>query len=159
MPGLAASFQPLNPDFEARVRDSFACQNAMELIGATLGRVEPGYVEIELVPDDRVTQQHGYVHGGVVGMIADSAAGDAAFTLFPAGATVLTVEYKINLMAPAAGEKLVARGRVVKPGRTLTVAEFDVVALQGGAETASAHGVETLMRLDGKPDGAEAEPV
>jgi len=108
-------FTPLNPDFAARVRDSFARQAAMRLIGAALTEVAPGRVAIELPVREELTQQHRYVHGGVVGMIADSAGGYAAFTLMPAGASVLTVEYKINMLAPATGERLVARGEVVPP--------------------------------------------
>ena len=97
-------FEPRNSDFEARVRNSFARQAAMGLIGARLARVEPGYVDIELPVRDDLGQQHGFVHGGIVGMIADGAGGYAAFTLMPADASVLTVEYKLNMLAPAEGD-------------------------------------------------------
>ena len=107
-----------DPEFADRVRASFAKQHAMDLIHATLPVVEPGLTEIHLPHWAGVEQQHGFVHGGVVGMIADSAAGYAAMTLVSASASVLTVEYKMNLVAPADGEKLVARGKVVRPGRT-----------------------------------------
>src|SRR5512137_1906873 len=128
-------YKILDPQFEQRVRDSFARQAAMTLIGATMTRVEPGRCEIELPVRDELTQQHKFVHGGVLGMIADSAGGYAAFTLMPADSSVLTVEYKINMLAPAKGERLVARGEVVKPGRTLSIVRADVYAIEGPRET------------------------
>ena len=146
------SHQPRNPDFDARVRASFARQNAMELIGARLTRVEPGRVEIELPVRDDLGQQHGFVHGGIVGMIADSAGGYAAFTLMPADASVLTVEYKVNMLAPAEGDVLIARGEVLKPGRTLSVVRADVWARRGDRETRVAAMQQTLMVMHGTPD-------
>src|SRR5215475_5150081 len=112
-------FTPANPAFEARVRDSFARQAAMCFIGAQIAEVTPGRCRIELAARPELGQQHGFVHGGIVGMIADSAGGYAAFSLMPADVSILTVEFKINLLAPARGELLVAAGMVVKPGRTL----------------------------------------
>jgi uncharacterized protein (TIGR00369 family) len=144
--------QPRNPDFEARVRGSFARQRAMALIGASMTVVVPGRVEIELPVRDDLGQQHGYVHGGVVGMIADSAGGYAAFTLMPADASVLTVEYKVNMLAPAEGDVLVARGEVLKPGRTLSIVRADVWARRGGSETRVAAMQQTLMVMHGVPD-------
>jgi len=144
--------QPRNPDFEARVRGSFARQNAMGLIGARMTRVEPGRVEIELPVREDLGQQHGFVHGGIVGMIADSAGGYAAFTLMPADASVLTVEYKVNMLAPAEGEWLIARGEVLKPGRTLSVVRADVWARRGDRETRVAAMQQTLMVMHGTPD-------
>lgn len=146
------SHQPRNPDFEARVRGSFARQNAMGLIGARMTRVEPGRVEIELPVREDLGQQHGFVHGGIVGMIADSAGGYAAFTLMPADASVLTVEYKVNMLAPAEGELLVARGEVLKPGRSLSVVRADVWARRGDKETRVAAMQQTLMVMHGTPD-------
>jgi uncharacterized protein (TIGR00369 family) len=145
-------FTALNPAFESRVRDSFARQAAMRLIGAQLAAVEAGRCIIELAVRDELTQQHGYVHGGIVGMIADSAGGYAAFSLMPADASVLTVEYKINMLAPAAGERLVATGEVLKPGRTLSIVRADVVALQGGRATRVAAMQQTLMVMHGVAD-------
>jgi uncharacterized protein (TIGR00369 family) len=145
-------FTALNPAFESRVRDSFARQAAMRLIGAQLEAVEAGRCIIELAVRDELTQQHGYVHGGIVGMIADSAGGYAAFSLMPADASVLTVEYKINMLAPAAGERLVATGEVLKPGRTLSIVRADVVALQGGRATRVAAMQQTLMVMHGVAD-------
>jgi len=144
--------QPRNPDFEARVRGSFARQNAMGLIGARITRVEPGRVEIELPVREDLGQQHGFVHGGIVGMIADSAGGYAAFTLMPADASVLTVEYKVNMLAPAEGDLLVARGEVLKPGRSLSVVRADVWARRGDRETRVAAMQQTLMVMHGTPD-------
>lgn len=143
-------FQPRDPDYEARVRASFGLQQAMALIGAELALVEPGYVEIHLPHRPEVTQQHGYVHGGVVGMIADSAAGYAANTLTAADASVLTVEYKMNLVAPADGQRLVARGEVVRPGRTLIVTRADVYAIRDGQWTLCAIMQQTIMAMHGK---------
>jgi uncharacterized protein (TIGR00369 family) len=147
-------FKTLDPHFEKRVRDSFARQAAMALIGATMTRVEPGRCTIELPVREELTQQHRFVHGGVVGMIADSAGGYAAFTLMPADASVLTVEYKINMLAPAKGERLVARGEVLKPGRTLSIVRADVFALDGGRETLIAAMQQTLMVMRGMDDEA-----
>src|SRR5687767_9811660 len=112
---------PADPRFEQRCRESFSRQKAMGLIGASLARVAPGEADVVLPYRDELTQQKGYVHGGILGMIADTAAGYSAFSLMPAGCSLVTVEYKINILAPARGS-LVARGRVVRPGRTLTIA-------------------------------------
>lgn len=149
-------FEPRDPAFESRVRASFVRQKVMGLIGAELTRVAPGRVEIELPFRDDLTQQHGFFHAGIVGTIADSAGGFAAYTLMPAGASVLSVEYKINLMAPAQGERLVASGQVIRPGRTLTVCDLEVVVLKDGARTVCARGMQTLICLERGPKGAVA---
>lgn len=144
---------PQAPDWDGRLRDSFARQPAMALVGAALGRVAPGEVEVLLPVRPELGQQHGFVHGGVVAMIADSAAGYAAFSLVPADATVLSVEYKINFLAPARGVSLAARGRVAKAGRTLSVVEVDVLAIDGaGAETPCARMIQTVMTMRGRAD-------
>lgn len=144
--------QTPDPHFADRVRASFDRQNAMHLIHATMPVIEPGATEIHLPHWPGVEQQHGFVHGGVVGMIADSSAGYAAMTLVPAGASVLTVEYKMNLMAPADGDRLIARGRVVRPGRTLIVTQAEVFALKGGRETLCALMQQTIMVMHGKTE-------
>lgn len=133
-----------------RVRTSFAKQGLMATLGATLHEVAPGKVEIALVPGPAVSQQHGFVHAGAVSAIADSAAGYAALSLMPADAGVLTTEFKINLLAPAAGDKIVARGRVVKAGRTLTLAQAEVFAVSGGQEKLIALLTATLMTVKGR---------
>ena len=144
------TFAAPNPDFEARTRESFARQGVMGLLGAELERVEPGLVQIGLAFRPELSQQHGFFHAGVLSTIADSAAGYAGFTLFPADASVLTVEYKINLMAAADGERLTAVGRVLRTGRTLTVCQFDVHVAKQGRATHCATGVETLIALVGR---------
>lgn len=133
-----------------RVRASFERQNAMALIQASLEVVEQGRTEIHLPHWRGVEQQHGFVHGGVVGMIADSAAGYAAMTVVAANASVLTVEYKMNLVAPADGEHLVARGAVVRPGRTLIVTRAEVFAVKDGKESLCALMQQTIMVMHGK---------
>jgi len=143
---------PANPDFAATVATSFDKQNAMHLIRATLPVVELGRTEIHVPHWAGVEQQHGFVHGGVVGMIADSAAGYAAMTMVPASASVVTVEYKMNLVAPAEGEKLIARGEVVRPGRTLIVTKAEVFAVSEGKETLCALMQQTIMVLQGKAE-------
>ena len=147
------AFEPRDPDFERKVRLSFARQQVMHLLGAALTRVEPGLVEIELPFRADLTQQHGYVHAGIVGTIADSAGGYAGYSLMPAGSSVLSVEYRIHLLAPADGERFVARGQVVRAGKTLTVCELKVEALKGGARTTCAYGTQTLICLPARPDG------
>ena len=126
--------KPLNPNFASAVAQSFAQQPIMNLIGARLGLVEPGVVEIALPYRDDLTQQNGYLHAGIVTTIADSACGYAAFSLMPPGSGVLSVEFKVNLLRPARGESFVTRAEVIKAGRTLTVARADVFALDASAE-------------------------
>jgi uncharacterized protein (TIGR00369 family) len=145
-------FTPANPAFEARVRDSFARQTAMRFIGARLAEVVPGCCRIELPARPELGQQHGFVHGGIVAMIADSAGGYAAFSLMPADASILTVEFKINLLAPARGELLVAVGTVVKPGRTLSITRADVFAHEQGRQSLIATMQQTLMAMQGMAD-------
>jgi uncharacterized protein (TIGR00369 family) len=127
-----SSFTAVEPEFESRVRASFNAQQIMPTIGARLVHVHPGEVRIELPFSAALTQQHGYLHAGVLGIIVDSACGYAAYTLMPAASEVLTVEYKINFLSPAKGQKFVAVGRVVKPGRTLTVCAGEVWAHADG---------------------------
>ncbi len=147
-------FQPRDPNYAERVRASFRLQQAMSLIGAEMALVEPGYVEIHLPHKAEITQQHGFIHGGVVGMIADSAAGYAANTLTAADTSVLTVEYKMNLVAPADGQRLVARGEVVRPGRTLIVTRADVYAIRDEQWTLCAIMQQTIMAMQGKSERA-----
>lgn len=141
-----------DPHFAERVRASFARQNAMTLIQASMPLIEHGRTEIHLPHWSGVEQQHGFVHGGVVGMIADSAAGYAAMTMVAPSASVLTVEYKMNLMAPADGEQLIARGQVVRAGRTLIVTQAEVFAVKDGQETQCALMQQTIMVMHGKTE-------
>jgi uncharacterized protein (TIGR00369 family) len=143
----ATTFTPPSSDYATRVHASFARQGAMRTLGASLVDVRPGYCAIALAPRAEVSQQHGYVHAGVV-----AAGGYAGFTLFPADASVLTVEFKLNLVAPARGERLVAEGFVVKPGRTLAITRGEVHAERAGKRTLVALMQQTLMVMHGKPD-------
>ncbi|GHD58984.1 thioesterase [Thalassobaculum fulvum] len=146
-----------NPTFAERVAGSFARQAFMGLLDARLAAVEPGACTIELPFRPELSQQHGFFHGGVVGTLADNACGYASFTLAPADSSILTVEYKLNLMAPAAGSVLVARGRVIRPGRTLIVAQADVSVRRGdGSEKPVATALATLMLMAGMADEPSA---
>lgn len=121
----------MESDIEQRVQESFSRQPALATIGAILTRVKPGEVTIELPIRPDLTQQHGFVHAGIVTMVVDTACGYAALTLMPAASAVLTVEFKVNFLSPATGDKLVARGWVIKPGKTLTVCLGEVHAWNG----------------------------
>ena len=145
-------FIPAFAGYEARVRESFARQGAMKLIGAAIDEVAPGYCAIALTPRPELSQQHGFVHAGIVSTIVDSAGGYAGFTLFPEDASVLTVEFKLNLMAPAKGERIIAEGFVVKPGRTLAITRGEVHAVENGKRTLVAIMQQTLMVMRGKAD-------
>ena len=140
-----AEWKPRNADYAAVVRDSFARQPAMATLGAQLVRVGPGEVDIGLPFAAALCQQNGFLHAGVVAAIADSANGYAAYSLAPAGTDVLAVEFKINLMAPAKGERFEARGRVLRPGRTLTVCFAEVIGFDGDDESVVATMLSTLI--------------
>lgn len=145
--GIAVSggFVAKNPDFEAVVRDSFARQTMMATLGARLVHLAPGIVHIALDHAPALVQQNGFLHAGALASIADSACGYAAFSLAPVDTDVLAVEFKINLLAPARAPRFVARGRVLRPGRTLTVCAADVVGLAGGAEELVATTLSTII--------------
>jgi len=122
----------------------------MRTLGASLGKVSPGSVEIAMRPAPAISQQHGFVHAGALSAIADTAAGYAALSLMPAGKGVLTTEFKINLVAPAVGERILARGKIVKAGRTLTLAQTEVFAESDGQEKLVALLTATLMTIEGR---------
>lgn len=143
-------FQPLDPDFAPRVRASFARQAAMATIGARLTGVEAGWVAIELEWAQALTQQHGFLHAGMVATALDSACGYAGFSLMATDAAVLTIEYKINLLAPAKGQRFRMEGRVIKPGRTVTVTEGKAFAIDDGREKLIATMGCTLMAVVGR---------
>jgi uncharacterized protein (TIGR00369 family) len=140
------------PEVQARITSSFERQGLMRHLGARLGLIAPGRVHIVLPSRPEVTQQHGYIHAGATSAVADSAGGYAALTVFPENTEVLTVEYKINLMAPAAGDYLEAVGTVVQAGRTLTVCRLEVFGVQGTQRSLVATGQQTLIRV---PAGSE----
>jgi uncharacterized protein (TIGR00369 family) len=143
----AAAHTPQDPDFESRVRTSFDRQRFMATLGARLVRVAPGEVDVEVAAREDLVQQHGFLHAGVVSSAADSACGYAALSLMPAGAAVLSIEFKTNLLAPATGERIVARGRVIRAGRTVTVCWADVTAYAPGSERLVATMVATMMTV------------
>jgi uncharacterized protein (TIGR00369 family) len=145
-------FQPADPDFAARVRESFSRQGLMQTLGAHLEEVLPGFCEIRLPFRPGLSQQHGFFHAGVTAAIADSAGGYAAFSLMAPGDSILSVEYKINLLAPARGDLLIARGHVLRSGRTLSVCRVDVTARRDGAQTLCATMQQTLARVRERPD-------
>jgi uncharacterized protein (TIGR00369 family) len=140
-------FRTLNPRFEEQGRAAFARQAIMASMGARLVGIAPGRVEIELDFREDLTQHHGYLHAGVVTTICDSACGFAAFTLMPPDSGVLTVEYKVNFASPAKGTKFLASGRVIRPGRTLTVCAGEVVAIDGHETKLVALMQATMIRM------------
>lgn len=146
------AFEPRDPDYAARARSGFAAQSFMATLGARLVSVEPGATVIEAEVGDHLLQQHGYAHAGVAWSIADSAAGFAAQTLMAADEGVLTVELKINLLAPAEGSTLRAEGRVERAGRRLTIGRADVYAVSDGASRHIATALGTFMCMPGLKD-------
>jgi uncharacterized protein (TIGR00369 family) len=142
-----AAFTATDPQWESRVRASFARQGAMAHLGATIEELAPGACTVVTAFRPDFSQQHGFFHAGVTSAVADSAGGYAAQTLFPPGSDVLTVEFKINLIAPAHGDVLRARGEVVRSGRTLTICRVDVEVVRDGATTVCAVMQQTLMRV------------
>src|SRR5512140_192274 len=144
--------EPRNPHFEQAVRDSFAEQQLMATLGARLTAVAAGKIEIRVAFRSDLTQQHGFLHAGVVTSALDSACGYAALSLMPAGVGVLSVEFKINLLAPARGEELIARGRVVRAGRTITVCQAEATMVADGAETSVATMLATIMTIRDRTD-------
>ncbi|HTH78874.1 MAG TPA: PaaI family thioesterase [Ramlibacter sp.] len=144
--------QPADQDFAQRTRASFERQQAMKTIGASLGAIEPGRVVIELPYSPALTQQHGFLHAGIIATALDSACGYAAFTLMPHDSGILTIEYKINLVAPGKGSLFRMEGQVIKPGRTITVVEGRAFAIDGGKEKLIATMTATEMTITGRDD-------
>ena len=147
-----ADWRPRDPAFEEKVRASFTRQKVMAFLGAELTRIEPGLCEIRLPFREELTQQHGYFHAGVVTTVMDSAGGYAGFTLMPAASSVLAVEFKLNFMNPAAGDLVIATGRVLKAGRTLTVCSLEASVRRNGQLFDCAAGMQTLMCLENTPE-------
>jgi uncharacterized protein (TIGR00369 family) len=138
-------FEPTDENFVEKVRESFFAQTVMKVIGAEMTKIKAGAVSIQLSYRNDLTQQNGFVHAGIIATIADSACGYAAFSLMPKGAEVLSVEFKVNLLSPAIGEKFVAEGRVLRAGRTLTVAQADVFAFSENQSKHIATMLATIM--------------
>mgnify|MGYP001472663485 CR=1 FL=1 len=146
------NLQPAHQNYNAMVRESFVKQGLMGHIDAELTAVEPGFTEIRLPYRNSVSQQHGLFHGGVTASILDSAGGYAAYSLFEVGDGILTVEFKVNLIAPAMGDELIARAEVIKPGKSLSVARGEAFVVKDGREKSCAIMQQTLMRIVGRPD-------
>ncbi|HYJ04314.1 MAG TPA: PaaI family thioesterase [Chthoniobacterales bacterium] len=144
--------EPRNPLFEQTVRDSFAAQQLMATIGARLVSVTAGEIEIRVPFRRDLTQQHGFLHAGVVTSVLDSACGYSALSLMDEGVGVLTVEFKTNLLAPARGEELIARGRVLRAGRTIAVWQAEAAMLADGVESSVAIMIATIMTVRNRPD-------
>ena len=145
-------FVARDPHFERRVRDSFARQGFLRHCGVTVDAVAPGHVELSVGRAATLTQQHGFFHGGLIATLADTAAGYAALSLMRPDAGVLSVEFKLNFIAPARGERLVARGRVIRPGRTLTICRADIETIDGEGASEVATALLTMMCVDGFQD-------
>ena len=147
------TFQPKDPNFAERVRASFARQRMMQTLGVEIARIVPGEIELAMPYGAAFTQQHGFIHAGVIATVLDSACGYAAFSLMPADAAVLTVEFKTNLLAPAKGERFLFRAHVVKLGRTLTVSDGRAFAIDGGGEERLVASMnDTLMAVYDRPN-------
>lgn len=146
------AFIPKDEGFVSRVTDSFNRQGFMKLIGARLARVEPGFCEIQVPYDVNLTQQHSFFHAGVVATVADNASGYAAFSLMSKDSSILTVEFKLNLISPAAGELLFGRSNVLKYGRTLTICRSDIFVVKDGIEKLCAASQSTLIELHNSGD-------
>lgn len=147
---MSVRFEPTG-DYEGRVRASFARQKVMETMGAELTRVEAGAVEIEMPYDEDLTQQHGFLHAGIISTVLDSACGYAAYSLMPENAAVLTIEFKVNLLSPGKGDRFLFRGSVTKPGRTIIVADGQAYAYDGeGNAKLVATMTATIMVVSGR---------
>ena len=140
-------FEAENPDYAATVAASFARQGLMQALGIELVEVAPGVCVLAVAADTRLTQQQGLFHGALIGAMLDSAGGYAGYSLMPPGTEVLTTEYKINFIAAAAGERLIARGRVIRPGRRVTVTMAEAFCVQDGVESACAIMLQSLIRV------------
>ncbi len=141
------SFMPKDDSYETKVRESFDRQEVMKTVNASIVSIEPGIVELEFLHDQKMTQQHGFIHAGIISTVLDSACGYAAFSLMPKDTAVLTIEFKVNLLSPAQGERFLAIGKVKKPGRTITVSEGEVFAVNKGEFKLVASLTATLMAI------------
>jgi uncharacterized protein (TIGR00369 family) len=146
------AFEPKDPDFRARVAASFIRQTAMTSLGVTIAHLEPGEIELAMPYSAAFTQQHGFIHAGIIATALDSACGYAAFSLLPPKAAVLTIEFKTSLLAPAKGERFIFKGQVVKPGRTISFCEAQAFADEGGATRLIATMSSSLMAILGRED-------
>ena len=146
------SFNAKDPNFEQRIKESFTRQHFMNFIGAKLEKIEPGFCEISVPYNINITQQHGFFHAGIVGTIADNAAGYASYSLMDAESSILTVEFKLNLISPADGDLLIGQAHVLKYGKTLTICRSDVFIEKNGVRKLCAAAQSTLIELPNKKD-------
>ena len=146
------TFTPPDPDWQTRCRDSFARQTIMATMGAQLTHLEPGASEIEMPFNAAFTQQHGFLHAGTIATVLDSACGYAALTVMEADAAILTIEFKVNLLSPGKGERFLFRGKVIKPGRTILIADGQAFAITNGAEKLIATMTATMMSIRDRPE-------
>ena len=153
------TFQPKDPHFADRVRASFARQRMMQTLGVEITRIGPGEIELAMPYEAAFTQQHGFIHAGIMATVLDSACGYAAFSLMPDDAAVLTVEFKTNLLAPASGTRFIFRDEVIKPGRTLTISEARAYAQRDGAEHLIATMTGTLMAMHRREPAGMSPPA
>ena len=144
-------FTPVDPDFKARVRSSFERQQLMRTLNVSLVRVNAGEVELELKYQEALTQQHGFLHAGIVASVLDSACGYAAFSLMPMDRAVLTIEYKINFVSPARGDSVIAAGKVLKPGATITVCSGCAYSIKGQSRKLVASMQSSVMAVEQRP--------
>lgn len=142
--------KPKNPDYKQTVLDEFKAQKFMELIGAKVTVIEPGRCEIEVSYKEKLSQHHGFFHAGIIGTLADNASGFAAYTFIEKGGSIVTSEYKINFLSPGVGEKIVARGSVLKAGKTLIVCRSDVYDIKNGIEKLCATSLSTMVEIKGR---------
>ena len=147
------AFKPLDPDYQKKIEESFSRQNFMSFIGAKLVNISPGYCEIALPYKKELSQQHGFFHAGIIGTIGDNSGGYAAFSLMSANSSILTVEYKMNILSPGHGDLLTGKAKVIKAGRTLTICRADVFVRKDQKEKLCATCLMTLMAMIGKSDG------
>ena len=152
---MKPQFQPKSSNYRKRIEESFNRQKFMQLINAKLIDVQPGFCEIHIPFDKTLTQQHGFFHAGIVSTIADNAAGYASFSLMDVNSSILTVEFKLNLLAPSDGEILIGRSNVLKNGRTLTICRSEVFVIKNGKEKLCAAAQSTLIELKNKSDKNE----
>jgi uncharacterized protein (TIGR00369 family) len=143
-------FTPYDDGYFERIKQAYSAQKAMHYIGAEIGDVRPGFCEIRLPFDMKLTQHDGFIHAGMIAAIADTAGGYACYTLLPPEGRVLAVEFKINFLRPGLGDRIDARAQVIKHGRTLTICRIDCYAVKGDTEKLNATMQQTLMRMDQK---------
>lgn len=147
---MMTAFVPADENYREKVEKSFDRQQAMETIGISLEKVEPGRVVLNMPYNEAYTQQHGFVHAGILSTALDSACGYAAFSLMPEEAAVLSIEYKVNLLAPAKGEKFIIKGQVLKAGKTVTVCQAEAYSVNGGEKKLVAQMTGTMMTIIGR---------